>query len=82
MLLNIVRSRYLEVPVFLTVSSVLTQYEYDRSVGLGTILEFGSGTTDRATGECESEIFRAPDHYLPAGRRPGIRCASAFRHPS
>ncbi|MGD8702214.1 MAG: hypothetical protein PVH26_07235, partial [Desulfosarcina sp.] len=27
MLLNIVRSRYLEVPVFLTVSSVLTQYE-------------------------------------------------------
>ena len=34
MLLNIVRSRYLEVPVFLTVSSVLTQYEYDRSVGL------------------------------------------------
>ena len=35
MLLNIVRSRYLEVPVFLTVSSVLTQYEYDSSIGLG-----------------------------------------------
>ena len=35
MLLNIVRSRYLEVPVFLTVSSVLTQYEYDGSIGVG-----------------------------------------------
>jgi len=50
MLLNIVRSRYLEVPVFLTVSSVLTQYEYDRSIDLSGILEFGTGTTDRAIG--------------------------------
>ncbi len=41
MLLNIVRSRYLEVPVFLTVSSVLTQYEYDSSIGLGRYLRNG-----------------------------------------
>jgi hypothetical protein len=66
MLLNIVRSRYLEVPVFLTVSSVLTQYEYDRSVGLGGILEFGSGTTDRAIGDTNLRFSERPTiTYLP-----------------
>ncbi|MFC1882154.1 hypothetical protein ACFL2S_11740 [Thermodesulfobacteriota bacterium] len=66
MLLNIVRSRYLEVPVFLTVSSVLTQYEYDRSVGLTGILEFGSGTTDRAIGEANLRFSERPTiTYLP-----------------
>jgi len=65
-LLNIVRSRYLEVPVFLTISSVLTQYEYDRSVGLGAILEFGSGTTDRGTGEANLRFSERPTiTYLP-----------------
>ncbi len=66
MLLNIVRSRYLEVPVFLSVSSVLTQYEYERRAGLGTILEFGSGTTDRATGEANLGFSERPTiTYLP-----------------
>lgn len=66
MLLNIVRSRYLEVPVFLTVSSVLTQYEYDRSVGLGAILEFGSGTTDSAIGDANLRFSERPTiTYLP-----------------
>ena len=66
MLLNIVRSRYLEVPVFLTVSSVLTQYEYDRDIGLGTILEFGSGTTDRAIGDANLRFSERPTiTYLP-----------------
>ena len=66
MLLNIVRSRYLEVPVFLTVSSVLTQYEYDSSVSLGGILEFGSGTTDSATGDANLRFSERPTiTYLP-----------------
>jgi len=66
MLLNIVRSRYLEVPVFLTVSSVLTQYEYDSSIGLGGILEFGSGTTDRAAGDANMRFSERPTiTYLP-----------------
>jgi len=66
MLLNIVRSRYLEVPVFLTVSSVLTQYEYDTSAGVGTILEFGSGTTDRAIGDANVGFTERPTiTYLP-----------------
>ncbi|MBW1792302.1 MAG: hypothetical protein JRJ14_08630 [Deltaproteobacteria bacterium] len=34
MLLNIVRFRYLEIPNFLAVSSVITSYAYDGSVGL------------------------------------------------
>ena len=66
MLLNIVRSRYLEVPVFLTVSSVLTQYEYDSSIDLTGILEFGSGTTDRALGSANLRFSERPTiTYLP-----------------
>ena len=38
MLLNIVRSRYLEVLVFLTVSSVLTQYEYEISIQTRSVM--------------------------------------------
>jgi len=34
MLLNIVRLRYLEMPDFLTVSSIITSYNYEGSVGL------------------------------------------------
>jgi hypothetical protein len=66
MLLNIVRSRYLEVPVFLTVSSVLTQYEYDRSIGLGGIFETGSGTNDFITGDTNLRFSERPTiTYLP-----------------
>jgi hypothetical protein len=66
MLLNIVRSRYLEVPVFLTVSSVLTQYEYDSSIDLSGILEFGTGTTDRAIGGANLRFSERPTiTYLP-----------------
>jgi hypothetical protein len=66
MLLNIVRSRYLEVPVFLTVSSVLTQYEYDSSIGLGAIFESGSGTNDIFTGETNLRFSERPTiTYLP-----------------
>jgi len=66
MLLNIVRSRYLEVPVFLTVSSVLTQYEYDRSIGLGGIFESGSGTNGIFTGDTNLRFSERPTiTYLP-----------------
>jgi hypothetical protein len=66
MLLNIVRSRYLEVPVFLTVSSVLTQYEYDRSIGLGGIFETGGGTNDFITGDTNLRFSERPTiTYLP-----------------
>jgi hypothetical protein len=62
MLMNIVRSRYLEVPVFLTV----TQYEYERSAGIGAILEFGDATTDRGIGETNLRFSERPTiTYLP-----------------
>ena len=65
-LLNIVRSRYLEVPVFLTVSSVLTQYEYDSSLGLGGIFESGAGTNDIFTGDTNLRFSERPTiTYLP-----------------
>jgi len=65
MLLNIVRSRYLEVPVFLTVSSVLTQYEYDSSIGLGGIFESGAGTNDIFTGDTKMIEFMARGVEVP-----------------
>jgi hypothetical protein len=73
MLLNIVRSRYLEVPVFLTVSSVLTQYEYDSRIGVGGLFGFGGnstnvigGTTDVITGDANLRFSERPTiTYLP-----------------
>jgi hypothetical protein len=66
MLLNIVRSRYLEVPVFLTVSSVLTQYEYDSSIGLGGFFQIGRDTTDTITGDANLRFSERPTiTYLP-----------------
>jgi hypothetical protein len=73
MLLNIVRSRYLEVPVFLTVSSVLTQYEYDGSIGVGGFFGIGGdstnvigGTTDVITGNANLRFSERPTiTYLP-----------------
>jgi hypothetical protein len=73
MLLNIVRSRYLEVPVFLTVSSVLTQYEYDSSIGVGGFFGISGtsenvigGTTDVITGDANLRFSERPTiTYLP-----------------
>jgi hypothetical protein len=73
MLLNIVRSRYLEVPVFLTVSSVLTQYEYDSSIGVGGFFGISGtsenvigGSTDVITGDANLRFSERPTiTYLP-----------------
>lgn len=42
MLLNLVRIRYLESPLFLKISSVLTQYTYEGDVGVAGTQGFGS----------------------------------------
>ncbi len=73
MLLNIVRSRYLEVPVFLTVSSVLTQYEYEGGIGIGGFFGISGdstnvigGTTDVITGDANLRFSERPTiTYLP-----------------
>jgi hypothetical protein len=61
------------VPVFLTVSSVLTQYEYDRSIGVGGFFGFGGdstnvigGTTNVITGDANLRFSERPTiTYLP-----------------
>ncbi|MGD9193158.1 MAG: hypothetical protein PVH58_14625, partial [Desulfobacterales bacterium] len=68
-LLNIVRSRYLEVPVFLSVSSVLTQYEYDRSIGVGGIFGISGDSTNVIGG---SEDVISGDANLGFSERPTI----------
>jgi hypothetical protein len=66
MLLNLVRLRYHEVPVFLTVSSVLTQYVYEGDVGVSGALNFGgSDTVGGRAGLSYSE--RPTITYLPIG---------------
>jgi hypothetical protein len=69
MLLNIVRSRYLEVPVFLTVTSVLTQYEYDSSIGVGGIFGINGDSTNVIGG---SEDVISGDANLRFSERPTI----------
>ena len=44
MLLNIVRSRYQDMPVFLSVSSVTTQYSYVANIGVGAVGEANPAT--------------------------------------
>ena len=52
--------------MFLTVSSVLTQYEYDSSIGLGGIFESGTGTNDIISGDTNLRFSERPTiTYLP-----------------
>lgn len=46
MLLNFVRIRYLEEPVFLSVSSILTQYVYEAGVGVGANVQLDGGSDE------------------------------------
>jgi hypothetical protein len=64
MLLNIVRSRYQEMPVFLEVGSVVAQYAYDRSVSLGYFREFINNsiapTSDTASADVNVAFSELP----------------------
>ena len=66
MLLNIVRSRYLEVPVFLTVSSVLSQYEYTGSLGVAGSFGIGDNSADTVAGDANLGYSERPTiTFLP-----------------
>ncbi len=73
MLLNIVRLRYFEEPVFLTVSSVLTQYAYRGGVGVNGALGLGGpllpGGPDSSVGGNANLGYeeRPTITYLPVG---------------
>jgi hypothetical protein len=64
MLLNIVRSRYMEMPVFLEVGSVVAQYSYDSSLSLGYFREFINNrlapTSDTASADANFAFSEFP----------------------
>ena len=62
MLLNIVKLRYADVPVFLDVSSVISQY------GLEGIVNFSAGWNFVAPGDNQS--FGGTGGYIPASSGP------------
>ena len=65
MLLNLVRLRYLEEPVFLSVSSILTQYVYNVGAGAGATIGLGGGT-DIASAEANLGYEERPTiTYIP-----------------
>lgn len=70
MLLNVVRLRYFEMPVFLGVSSVLTQYGWQGSLGVGGQQGFNVGNGLEAssfiTGSALTQYLERPTiTYLP-----------------
>ncbi|MBE9582033.1 MAG: hypothetical protein IMF18_10485 [Proteobacteria bacterium] len=65
MLLNLVRIRYLEEPVFLAVSSILTQYVYNAGAGVEASIDLGGGT-DIATADANLSYEERPTiTYIP-----------------
>ncbi|MFC1516902.1 hypothetical protein ACFL7E_09140 [Thermodesulfobacteriota bacterium] len=69
MLLNIIRLRYLEEPVFLVVSSILTQYVYDVGAGVGGIFDLGGGSDTASAGANVGYEERPTITYLPVEGR-------------
>ena len=65
MLLNILRLRYLQQPVFLKVSSVLTQYTYEGDVGVVGTRGFSSAPDAIAGGVNLGYAERPTVTYLP-----------------
>ena len=79
MMLNLVRMRYIEEPVFLSVSSILTQYVYNINAGAGTEIDLNGGT-DIATGEANLGYEERPTiTYIPIeGREFSERMLTAI----
>jgi hypothetical protein len=76
MLLNVVRLRYVEMPVFLDVGSVLTQYTYEGSVGAsGSVGDSGFGFDQSiAGGEASLGYSERPTiTYIPVTGRAFAR---------
>jgi hypothetical protein len=56
MMLNIVRSRYQEMPMFLNISSVVSQYAYSAAIGLTGIRESASPIPSIYTGAAKLDL--------------------------
>jgi hypothetical protein len=81
MLLNLVRIRYLEEPVFLAISSILTQYVYNAGLGVGSEIDVGTGPTDLVMPNANLGYEERPTiTYIPIeGREFSERMLSAIR---
>jgi len=69
MLLNIIRLRYLEEPVFLAVSSILTQYVYSAGAEAAGVFDLGGGSDTAAVGANLNYEERPTITYLPVEGR-------------
>ncbi len=66
MLLNLVRLRYIEIPDFLAISSVITSYTYEGNVGASTTQAQGGPLSDTVTGSANLSYSERPTiTYLP-----------------
>jgi hypothetical protein len=79
MLLNLARIRYLEEPVFLSVSSILTQYVYAGGAGVGSSVDI-SGGADTVAAEANVNYQERPTiTFIPMeGREFSERMLSAI----
>ena len=79
MILNLARIRYLEEPVFLSISSILTQYVYEGGAGVGSSVYFGVDADTVAAGANVNYEERPTITYLPIeGREFSERMLSAI----
>ena|GEM_PF-627361 len=79
MLLNLVRIRYLEEPVFLAISSILTQYVYTGGADVAAIIDLGNGSDTAAGGANLGYEERPTITYIPIeGREFAERMLSAI----
>jgi len=73
MLLNLVRLRYLDVPVFLKVSSVVAQYTYEGEAGIDAVRGFQSAPNILGLGANLGYAERPTISYLPLADREFTR---------
>lgn len=75
MLLNLVRLRYVEIPDFLRVSSVITSYSYQGNIGVGTTQAEGDSVPDLFRGDANLSYSQQPTiTYIPlAGQEFALR---------
>lgn len=75
MLLNLVRLRYVEIPDFLRVSSVITSYSYQGKIGVGTTQAEGNSVPDLFRGDANLSYSQQPTiTYIPlAGQEFALR---------
>ncbi len=74
MLMNLVRLRYLDFPSFLAVTSIITSYTYEGSLGLGTTIGLHASSDSEARGDVNLLYSERPTiTYTPITGREFIR---------